>query len=139
RRPLSSRPSGQLRRLAKFRTVRPRNSPAHARQPRWPQDVPRAENAYQGSASQIDRLPGWLPASRCHPPCSRWRFESQFSTSSAQSVAFIARSQTTELFVVLGLEHFTAAIDAVGADVVTQVDFARSGLNCRRRGHDKIV
>jgi hypothetical protein len=43
------------------------------------------------------------------------------------------------LFVVLGLEHFTAAIKAVRADVMTHMRFTGSRLNRQLRSNQKIV
>ena len=43
------------------------------------------------------------------------------------------------LFVSLGLQDLATAIETIGADVVTQMRFARGGFDSRRRVHQKIV
>jgi len=41
--------------------------------------------------------------------------------------------------IALGLDDFAATIKAVGADMVTQVGFARGRFNCQRRCGQEIV
>src|SRR5690606_5895521 len=43
------------------------------------------------------------------------------------------------LLVVLGLEDLATTVETVGADVVTQVQFAGSRLNCCGRGGQSVV
>jgi hypothetical protein len=45
----------------------------------------------------------------------------------------------TKLLVVFGLQHFATTIEAVRADVVTQVGFARGWLDGQVRGNQEIV
>src|SRR3546814_5734930 len=45
----------------------------------------------------------------------------------------------TGLLVVLGLEYLTAAIDAIGADMVAQVQLTSGGFYGRRRRRNEIV
>lgn len=48
-------------------------------------------------------------------------------------------AEMRRLFVVLGLQHFTAAIKTVRADVMTQVGFTGRRFNGRSRSNQKIV
>jgi hypothetical protein len=53
--------------------------------------------------------------------------------------AFMEQNARRRLFVVLGLEHFATTVEAVRADVVTQVGFAGGRLDCQVRGNQEIV
>jgi len=53
--------------------------------------------------------------------------------------AFILPKPGRRLLVVLGLEYFTATIEAVWADVVTQVRFAGGWLDTQLRRNEEIV
>jgi hypothetical protein len=52
--------------------------------------------------------------------------------------AFRLNSQS-RLLVVLGLQHLTTTIEAVWADMVTQMCFASSWLDCQWRRDEEIV
>jgi hypothetical protein len=48
-------------------------------------------------------------------------------------------SDTGRSGVSLALEHLATTVETGGADVMTQVDFTRGGLNGGARGHQRIV
>jgi hypothetical protein len=56
-----------------------------------------------------------------------------------RSTAFILRNTRRRLLVVLGLEHFTATVETVWADVVTQVRFTGGWLGTQLRRDQEVV
>jgi hypothetical protein len=53
--------------------------------------------------------------------------------------AFMVRKTRTRLLVVLGLQDFATTVEAVRADVVTQVGFTGGWLDCQVWGNQEIV
>jgi hypothetical protein len=59
--------------------------------------------------------------------------------SKLRSTAFILLNARRRLLVVLGFENFTATVEAVRADVVTQVRFTGGWLDTQLRRDQEVV